>query len=84
MVGCLHWKILNLPSEANLRTTKPWIAGKGMPVFVVHGRIPQNEWPTFLHYLNNDIDIFRDWRDWIINNPQSKILPKLPPNPPFI
>ncbi len=70
-----------LPAEANLRTTKPWIAGKGLQVNVVHGRVPNHEWPAFLSYLNDDIDRFRSWNQWLLMNPQSCIRPKLPPDP---
>ena len=70
-----------LPPEANLRTTKPWIAGKGLPVYVVHGRFPENEWVPLLEYLNVDYNQFRSWREWLDINPQSMIRPKLPPDP---
>ena len=70
-----------LPPEANLRTTKPWIAGKGSPVYVVHGRVPPHEWSLFEDYLNGKVDRFRDWRRWLELYPESRIRPQLPPNP---
>lgn len=48
-----------LPPEYNLRTTKPWIAGKAMAVKVVHGRIPDALRPPLAHYLNADVQCFR-------------------------
>ena len=76
-------RISVLPPEANLRTTKPWIAGKGMPVFVVHGRVPMNEKLKFEDYLNANINFFRDWKSWLDLYPESVIRPKIPPNPPI-
>lgn len=71
-----------LPPEANLRTTKPWIAGKGLAVHVVHGRVPEPEWPELLAYLNGDLAGFRSWSDWLQRHPGSALRPKLPPQPP--
>lgn len=48
-----------LPPEYNLRTTKPWIAGKGMAVKVVHGRIPEEMRLPLADYLNADVGYFR-------------------------
>lgn len=48
-----------LPPEYNLRTTKPWIAGKGMAVKVVHGRIPDALRQPLAHYLNANPNAFR-------------------------
>lgn len=48
-----------LPPEYNLRTTKPWIAGPGLPVKVVHGRIPECLQEPLAHYLNDDTTRFR-------------------------
>lgn len=70
-----------LPPEANLRTTKPWIAGKGLAVHVVHGRVPHSEWTALIDYCNGDLNRFRHWHEWLERNPDSMIRPKLPPNP---
>ena len=48
-----------LPAEYNLRTTKPWIAGKRMAVKIVHGRIPEAMRKPLAHYLNDNIEAFR-------------------------
>lgn len=48
-----------LPPEYNLRTTKPWIAGRAMGVKVVHGRIPDEMRAPLAAYLNADVDCFR-------------------------
>lgn len=48
-----------LPPEYNLRTTKPWIAGKGLPVKIVHGRIPEAMRQPLARYLNDNIEAFR-------------------------
>jgi len=55
------WEMLNnglrhlvIPPEANFRTTKPWIAGHGLEVVIVHGRVP----PGNERYKNEDISIF--------------------------
>jgi hypothetical protein len=48
-----------LPPEYNLRTTKPWLIGRGLPVKVVHGRLPQRLREPLLRYLNTDVDRFR-------------------------
>lgn len=70
-----------LPAEANLRTTKPWIAGKGLPVHIVHGRIPEHEWPALEHYLNGRIDCFRHWAEWQAQFPNSSLRLKVAPDP---
>jgi hypothetical protein len=70
-----------LPPEANLRTTKPWVAGKGLPVTVVHGRVPEAEWPALLAYLNGDVERFRSNAEWLQRHPGSALRPKLPPEP---
>ena len=62
-----------LPAEANLRTTKPWIAGLGLPVIVVHGRVPDSEWPALLRYLNDDVDRFRTSAEWLDLYPDSAL-----------
>lgn len=48
-----------LPPEYNLRTTKPWIAGQGMAVKVVHGRVAEAEQPALQAYLNTNTNVFR-------------------------
>jgi hypothetical protein len=68
-----------LPPEANLRTTKPWIAGKGVPVMIVHGRIPDSEWSGFLSYLNDDCGRFRTSDEWRRLRPDTRILPNIAP-----
>ena len=71
----------NLPAEANLRLTKPWVAGKGLAVHVIHGRVPPNEFDSFLQYLNGDIDRFRHWHEWLTLYPDSALRPKISPQP---
>lgn len=70
-----------LPPEANLRTTKPWVAGKGLPVYIVHGRIPESEWRNLLAYLNGNINQFRSWSEWLCLYPDSSLRPKVAPEP---
>ena len=65
-----------LPPEYNLRTTKPWIAGRGLPVSVIHGRFPDSEVEAFVSYLNNDHDRFRTWVEWLTLFPHSFIKPR--------
>jgi len=74
-------RLVVLPAEANLRTTKPWIAGKGLAVHVVHGRVPHAEWPALLGYLNGNIDRFRSWSEWLQLHPDSLLRLNLPPEP---
>ena len=78
------WEMLNnglrhqvLPPEANFRTTKPWIAGQGLEVVIVHGRVPQDEWLDFSHYLNQDINKFRTGEEWFKKFPWTKIKYKI-------
>lgn len=71
-----HLRFLHLPSETNLRTTKPWIAGRGLPVYVIHGRYPEEEFLHFSNYLNTDIDRFRTWGEWLSLYPNSQIRPR--------
>ena len=65
-----------LPPEANLRTTKPWIAGRGLPVSIVHGRFDGSELDLFTSFLNTDVDRFRTWVDWLRLYPNSSIRPR--------
>jgi hypothetical protein len=70
-----------LPNEYNLRLTKPWIAGKGMPVSIIHGRLDQSEYQPLINYLNSNNDRFRTCYEWFALYPNSSIELKLPPNP---
>ena len=77
-VSKLGYKFFALPEEVNLRITKPWIAGKGLPVYVVHGRIPEHEWSSFIKYVSGDTSRFRTWNEWLDLYPDSDIKPILP------
>lgn len=70
-----------LPPEANLRTTKPWVAGKGAPVQVLHGRVPEPEWPALQAYLNGNIQRFRSSAEWLERYPGTALRPKVAPEP---
>lgn len=65
-----------LPPEFNLRTTKPWIAGRGSPVFVIHGRFDMDEAEKFIEYINSDTSKFRSSEIWLRSFPHSTICPK--------
>ncbi|WP_156779356.1 hypothetical protein [Synechococcus sp. BL107] len=65
-----------LPDEFNVRTTKPWIIGRGSPAYIIHGRYPSSELSRFLDYLNGDVDTFRTSSIWLTNNPHSSIRPR--------
>ena len=67
---------LPFPPEVNLRTSKPWTASRGQPVFIIHGRFDQEELDSFSLYLNSDIDRFRTWSIWKEHNPQTSIRPR--------
>ena len=69
-------RYLSLPTEYNLRTTKPWIAGRGLPVYFIHGRFDDAELDDFIYYLNHDIDRFRTYSLWLKQNPSSTIKPR--------
>ena len=69
-------RFLHLPPEANLRTTKPWFAGRGLPVYVVHGRFSSHEFDPFVEFLNSDIDRFRTWDQWVDKHPTTSIRPR--------
>ena len=47
-----------------------------MPALIVHGRVPIDELPSFLNYLNQEIDTFRTWSHWVANNPETLIRPR--------
>ena len=65
-----------MPQEANLRLTKPWVAGRGLKVSVIHGRPPENELDDFVQFLNGDFDRFRTWSEWLTRYPNSQIRPR--------
>lgn len=48
-----------LPPEYNLRTTKPWLVGRGLAVKVIHGRVSQARRRHLISYLNSNIGYFR-------------------------
>ena len=66
-------RVGTLPPEANLRTTKPWVAGKGLAVTVLHGRVPQDEWAPLVEYLNGDTERFRTHDEWQRTNPATRV-----------
>jgi len=66
-------RLATLPAEANFRTTKPWVAGKGLAVHVLHGRVPPDEREALMNYLNTDIGRFRTWAEWFQREPQSRL-----------
>ncbi|MCP9891972.1 hypothetical protein KBY57_13050 [Cyanobium sp. Aljojuca 7D2] len=70
---CWGLRLALLPPEANLRTSKPWLAGEGLAVHVVHGRVPEPEWPPLLRYLNGNTACFRTWQEWQALHPQSAV-----------
>ncbi len=65
-----------LPPECNLRTPKPWIIGRGSPVYAVHGRYDHLEYDDFIAYINQNINQFRTYSDWLSNHPASSIRPR--------
>ena len=67
-----------LPSEYNLRLTKPWVVGKGSFASIIHGRVPNDEWNSLTNYLNNDINKFRTYSEWYSIHPTSRIKLKPP------
>ena len=78
------FRLAVLPAEANFRTTKPWVAGRGLPVHVLHGRVPADETDVLLQYLNGNVDRFRTWSEWHQRYPQSKLrlcIGEVPPDP---
>lgn len=75
-IAKLNLRFMTLPDECNLRTTKPWIAGRGQSVYVIHGRFPLEELDRFEEYLNTDIDRFRTSSEWFHLHPESQIYPK--------
>ena len=74
-----------LPAEANFRTTKPWVAGHGLPVHVLHGRVPSDEQSLLQAYLNDNVERFRTWAEWFDLHPESQLalrIGKPSPEPP--
>ena len=69
-------RFLHLPPEANLRTTKPWFAGRGSSVYVLHGRYLESEFESFKEFLNGDVDRFRTSDQWISQHPKTSIRPR--------
>ena len=45
--------------QSNLRTPKPWLAGAGMEVKILHGRVPEEMREQLRTYLNENIEQFR-------------------------
>ncbi len=79
-----RFRLAVMPAEANFRTTKPWVAGQGLPVHVLHGRIPNDEREALLHYLNGQVNCFRTWAGWYQRYPGSKLrlrIGEISPNP---
>ena len=74
-------KILVLPSEFNLRTTKPWVVGKGSFVYVIHGRFHLSELDNLKQYLNGDIARFRTWFEWKSLYPSTSLKLQIPFDP---
>ncbi|MDO6351165.1 hypothetical protein Q3Y53_01295 [Synechococcus sp. YX-04-1] len=67
------FSLLTLPPEFNVRLTKPWIIGRGIPAYILHGRLPPRELPILADYMNSDIDCFRTCNDWYAKYPDSLI-----------
>ena len=65
-----------LPQEFNIRTTKPWIVGRGSYAYIIHGRYPDAEHQEFIKYINGDIDTFRTSDLWLQKSPYSCIRPR--------
>lgn len=83
-ISTKNLRFMSLPAECNLRTTKPWIAGRGQRVYVIHGRFPTEELNPFESYLNSDIDRFRTSFEWKSTYPDSEIYPKYDRSSPTI
>ena len=66
---------LSILPQVNLRLTKPWVAGRGLKVGVIHGR-PPLEIESFLEFLNADFDRFRTWAEWLSLHPNTQIRPR--------
>ena len=70
-------RFFTLPQEFNLRTPRPWVAGRGMPVHIIHGRFKESEFNSFIDYLNSESDRFRQFGEWLESHPYSEIRPQL-------
>ena len=68
-----RFRLAVMPAEANFRTTKPWVAGQGLSVHVLHGRIPTDEREALLHFLNGHVNRFRTWAEWHQRYPDTKL-----------
>ena len=77
-----RFRLALLPAEANFRTTKPWVAGRGLPVHVLHGRVPAEEQETLLNYLNGNVDRFRTWAEWRQRYPNTQLRLRIGEPPP--
>ena len=47
---------ITLAQEFNLRTPRPWVAGRGMPVYIIHGRFKKSEFNSIIDYFNSESD----------------------------
>ena len=77
-----RFRLSVLPSEANFRTTKPWVAGRGLSVHVLHGRVPADETDALLKYINSNVDRFRTWVEWNVLYPNTKLRLRIGEPPP--
>ena len=69
-------RLFALPQEFNLRTPRPWVSGRGMPVHIIHGRFKESEFNSFIDYLNSESDRFRHFGEWLESHPDSEIRPQ--------
>ena len=77
------FRLAVLPAEANFRTTKPWVAGRGLPVHVLHGRVPSDEIEELVNYLNGDVERFRTWEEWHRHYPNSQLRLRIGESSPY-
>ena len=77
-----RFRLSVLPAEANFRTTKPWVAGRGLAVHVLHGRVPEDESEALLNYLNSNVDRFRTWVEWRQLHPNTNLRLRIGEPPP--
>ena len=42
------------PQGFNLRIPSPWVAGRGMPVYIIYGFFEECEFNPFIDYLNSE------------------------------
>ena len=76
MIQSLSIDFMSVPQEFNIRTTKPWIVGRGSFAYIIHGRYPDTEHHDFIDYINGDIDTFRTSDLWLKKSPSSSIRPR--------